>query len=219
MPYRRSYRRSNYRRRYPRRSTGGTDYIRMAKTAYTGVKYLKSLVNVEKHPIDVNTAVNPNATTGSFTLLNSTIQGDAAGNRQGNSILMKMVNINLKVTMATNATHSTVRMILFWDKECNGSTPVISNLLSQSSVMGNYNHDEATRFPILADKRVTLSVSGNQEMTLRIYRKLFKHTHYDGNVGSIADIVDNALWLFCVSDEGTNIPDVVIRSQVLFIDN
>lgn len=219
MVYRRTYRKRSYRRSAPRRSYGVSDYANMARQAYNGVKYLKSLVNVEKHPRDVNGSTNPDATTGSFICLNNTTQGDGAGNRQGNSILMKMINVNFKVNMSSSATHTTLRTILFWDKEANGSTPVISNLLSSSGIMGNYNHDEASRFQILADVKLSLSITGNQEVSRRIYRKLMRHTHYNGNVGSEADIVDNALWLFFLSDEATNTPTVLYRAQALFIDN
>lgn len=219
MPYRRTYRKRSYRRRPVARSYGVSDYAAMAASAYRGVKYLKSLVNVEKHPHDVNTSVNPDATTGVFTLLNGVGQGDAAGDRNGNSILMRSININLKYTINASATNTTIRTILFWDKECNGSTPVAGDFLQNVSAMGNYNHDEASRFTMIYDKRISLSISGTQESSRRIYRKLQRHTHYDGASNAITDMVDYSLWLFMISDEGTNTPTVQFRSQVLFIDN
>lgn len=221
MPYRRSYRRSYRRRTYrrvPRTGYGITDYAKMAMQAYSGVKYLKSLVNVEKHPLDINVSVSPD-TTGAMTLLNSTVQGDADNNRSGNSILLRSVNINMKFTMNTSATNTTIRYILFFDKEANGATPTGSNILQNVSPVGNYDHNQASRFQVLYDNRLTLSVNGTSEITKRIYRRLQRHTHYDGVAGNAADIVDYGLWLYMVSDEGTNTPTVQIRSQLLFIDN
>lgn len=219
MPYRRrTYRKRSYRRSYPRTGYGLADYAKMAKQAYNGVKYLKSLVNVEKHPLDINTSINPD-TTGLMTLLNATVQGDAEANRAGNSILLRSVNINMKFTMNTSATNTTIRYILFFDKEANGATPTGANILQNVSPIGNYDHNQASRFEVLYDNRLTLSVNGTSEVVKRIYRRLQRHTHYDGVAGTAADIVDYGLWLYMVSDEGTNTPTVQIRSQLLFIDN
>jgi len=192
----------------------------MAQQAWTGVKYLKSLVNVEKHPCDVNVAAQtPDNTTGLFNLLTVISQGDNDTDRQGNSILARSVNINLKYQINASASHTTIRTILFWDKECNGATPTISDILQTTSVMANYNHNTASQYQILADYRVNLSISGQQETTRRIYRKLQRHVHFDGASGTIGDIQDYALWLFFVSDEAANTPSVQARSQLLFIDN
>lgn len=217
MAYRR--RRSYRRRRYPRKSTGGTDYIRMAKMAYSGVRYLKSLVNVEKHPLDVSALVNPVSGTGTFTLLNGIAQGDSNNQRQGNSILLRSININLLITMHDQAEHTMVRCILFFDKEANGATPLITDLLAGTGSLQNYNHNESSRFYVLSDFRISLSTTGVKETTRRIYRRLQRHTHYDSSTGNASDIVDYSLWLLCLSDEGTNTPTVSINSQLLFIDN
>ncbi|UYD39136.1 MAG: capsid protein [Wigfec virus K19_668] len=222
MPYRRysGYRRrGGYRRRYPRRSTGGVDYIKMAKTAYSGVKYLKSLVNVEKHPHETNYNITPDQTTGNFTCLNLIAQGDGTADRTGNRIKMFSTNANIRVTINSLASNTCVRIIMFMDRQANGSVPALSELLNNGATIANYNHDYAQRFPILADRKVNLSISGKQETTLRIYRKLGMHTDYDGATASAGDIVTNSLYIFIISDEGTNTPTVVVRNQLLFVDN
>lgn len=215
------YRRRTYRRRRPaaRRGYGIRDYAAMAASAYSGVKYLKSLVNVEKHPLLTNATVTPDNVTGTFSCLNLVAQGDTNTSRTGNSILMRSVNINIRYSINASASHSTIRTILFWDKEANGSTPIISDILATASALGNYNHDEASRFQVLYDKPLVLSNTGTQELYKRIYKRLQRHTHFDGTTAAVADIVDYSLWLFFVSDEATNVPAINFNSQVLFIDN
>ena len=198
-PYR--YNRTRYSR--PRTSTF-QNYATMAYDAYKGVKYLKSLVNVEKHPLDVTVSQTPENAIGTFSLLNGVAQGDTNITRTGNSVLFTSINLNLKYTINSAASHTQIRTILFYDKECNGATPVIADILSSTNILANYNHDETTRFQKLADFMVNLSISGTQEVSRRVYRKLQKHTRFDGTSAAIGDIVDNALWLFFLSDEATN---------------
>lgn len=219
MPYRRSYRRRGYRRRYPRRGSGAVDWMRMAKSAYTGVRYLKSLVNVEKHALDTNYSITPDSVTGNFNCLNLIAQGDTSDARQGNSVKLHGININIKAALNGGATNTTIRFILFYDLQSNGSTPVGADILSNVTTVGNYNHDNAQRFPILADRRMTICSSGASEKAIRIYRRLNMHEYFDGTTAAIGDVVSNALWLFVISDETTNTPNVLVRSQLMFIDN
>lgn len=220
MPYRRGRRRGGYRRRYPRRGNGQMDLVKTAKMAYAGVKYLKGLVNVEKQALESTSTSNPDSTTGSLSCLNLIAQGDAEGNRQGDSIMMKQIHLNIRYTINSSASNTSVRTILFLYKQPQGATPIITFPLSSATQMSPYNHDNAGLYTILYDKTVCLSNTGQQERYLQITRKFYQvHETFDGATASAADIQRNALWILHVSDEATNTPTVVHRSQLLYVDN
>lgn len=217
--YRRSYRKSRGRRnRYPRRGTGSVDYIKMAKAAYDGVGYLKTLVNVEKHSHDINGSGNVDNSTGQIILLNGVAIGDDNSTRTGSSILAKSFNTNLKLTFNNSASNTAIRLVIVMDTQSNGSTPIWTDVFTGGGTTANYVHDDSVRFKVLYDSIVQLS-SSRPEISKRIYRKLGMHIYYDGVGSTAATIVKNALWLFMFSDEATNTPAFTYRSQFLFIDN
>lgn len=218
MAYRR--RRSYRRRRYPRRSTGGTDYVRMAKMAYNGVRYLKGLVNVEKHALYSNGVVNPDSSSGILSCLNLIAQGDGEGARTGDSIMMKQLHVNFQFTINSSASNTRVRAIIFNYKQPQGATPVNTFVLQSATINALYNHDNAGLYTILYDRSVNLSNTGLQETTRMVTRKFYQlHEAFDGTSASVADIQRNALWLLLMSDEATNTPSVSWRSQLMYVDN
>lgn len=222
MPYyrRRNYRRKSY-RRYPKKGNGQTDYIKMAKSAYNTGMYLKSLLNVEKKFINFASTINPDSVTGTFNSLSLLAQGTGPSQRVGTSIKPHKLHVNIKMAINSSATHTSIRAILFIDKESNGSTPVIADILGGSAtIMSNYNHQEASRFITLKDKTFNLSSQGRNEAYFKIYKQFTNiHIHYDGSTATVTDIQDNAFWLFFVSDEATNTPTVNFEAQFIYIDN
>lgn len=220
MPYYSRRHRRRYRKRYPRSGRGNVDWYKMAKTAFTGVKYLKSIVNVEKHPLVTTGSDSPGNTTLSLRCLNLTAQGDDDFSRDGNRILLKSININSHFQQSGLATSTVVRLLLFIDTQSNGTTPVTSDILQSSSIQSNYNHDNVGfRYKILADKTINLSSGTAVQKMIQTYRKLNFHTQYDGTTAVIGNIVDNALWLGYISDQPVNVPGILTDAQMLFIDN
>lgn len=194
--------------------------IKTAKAAYSGVKYLKGLVNVEKHALYTNNTATPDNTVGSLYTLNLIAQGDAEDNRQGDSIMMKKIHINLRYTINASASATSIRTIMFLYKQPQGATPNITFVLQNANVLSCWNHDNVGLYTILYDKTVNLSATGTQEVNRMITRSFYQlHETFDGTTAAVADIQTNALWLLFVSDEATNTPTVVWRSELLFIDN
>lgn len=223
MPYRYSrYRRQNRRRyrRYPRTGTGMTDIIKTAKAAYNGVKYLKSIVNVEKHALYTNNTATNVPNTGVLECLNLIAQGDLEINRQGDSIMMKKIHINVKLTINSSASNSTVRTILFLYKQPQGATPTITFILNAAAHLACWNHDNVGLYQILYDKSKSLSITGTQELTFSIDRSFYQlHETFDGTAASVADIQTNAMWIAFIADESVNEPVFAYRAELFFIDN
>ena len=219
MPYRR-YRRRGYRRRYPRRGNGSMDLVRTAKLAYSGVKYLRGLVNVEKHAHELTFTATPDSSTGSFQCLNLIAQGDSEGQRTGDKIMMKQIHANMRLSINSAATHSVIRVILFLFKQPQGATPTATFVLAAANHLAPYNHDNAGLYTVLYDKQFPMSISGAQEKVVQFTRKFYTlHEQFDGTGATVADIQTNSLWLFVISDESTNVPSFATRTQLLYVDN
>lgn len=168
-----------------------------------------------------------NSTTGSFQLLNGMVQGDTDITRTGNELDATSIQcrgycyLDSNVAGAVN-TVRTVRLLVFWDQQPNGSAPVVGDILATTTITNlinsPYNRDNQKRFKILIDKRITLnpstlltdSGSGNYVLTptrvsFRFKRKLARTVKYDGNAGTIADLTTNSLYSFiCCDDQVTN---------------
>lgn len=212
-------RRRNYRRRYPRKGNGNIDLIKTAKAAYQGVKYLKGLVNVEKKAVYAN-ASDTVSSSGVLNCLNLIAQGDAEENRSGDSIMMKMIHVNFKININASASHTNIRVMLFLFLQPQGATPTVTFPLQTTSNISCYNNDNAGLYTILYDKTFQVSITGNQEISKGFTRKFYQlHETFDGSTAAVGDIQRNALWLLAISDEGTNVPTMIWRSELLFVDN
>jgi len=217
---RRRYGRRNYRRRYPRKGNGGMDLVKTAKLAYSGVKYLRGLVNVEKHASNTTVTGNPDSSTGLLSCVNLIGQGLTEGDRAGDSIMLKTLHCNMRLTINSAASNSVVRVILFLYKQPQGATPTSNFVLASANHLAPYNHDNAGLYTILYDKQFPLSISGTQEVCPQFTRKFYQlHETFDGTSASIGDIQTNALWIQFISDEATNTPTIAARFQLMFIDN
>jgi len=216
MVYRR--RRNYSRRRYPRKGNGSTDYIKMAKMAYSGVKYLKSLVNVEKHALNVTASLTPDGATGTMTLLSGIAQGDNDNQRQGNSVKLHQINVNLDFLTDPDAIGTTLRVILFRYNQSQSTSPTAVTVLTSNNFLANYNHDNVRLFSVLYDRTHTVSPD-HPERFIRIFRKLGSHETFDGTSAAATDIQTGSIWLLMISDEATETPTVYVNSQLLFIDN
>lgn len=222
MPrYARRYKkRYNRRRRYPRYNTwGAAKYL--AKKAYAGVRYLKGLVNTEKHYFDTGATSTIDATT-AIVLLTGMGQGDDVNNRNGNSILAKSLYFQGYVrrdpdnTVAING----VRIIIFMDLQNQGSAPTTTDVLSAGTVVAPLNVDHTSRYRILMDKRAVLVK--DQPSDSFMFKRFFKmsdHLKYTG--AQTTDVYTNAIYLLLVGDIGAASDPPVIQwtSRLGYHDN
>lgn len=220
VPYRRRTYRTRRRKprlpsRYDRPFSGGW-YLRRAIAGY---RYLRSMMNVEFKYKDV-TASPTVSNTGTLVLLNGMSKGDTVSTREARSILCKSSEFKTNAYMNASATNTSLRVILFIDKQPSGTAPTIANLL-QSNTITSFRHlDFRKRFVILIDRSYSLSVNGKNDVHIEWYKKLRMHTIYDdSDAGDITDISSNALYLVLISNEPTNTPTVVYNHRLRFIDN
>jgi len=223
-----AYNRRTYRRRgnYRRRRMGGTTpwYSKkysvgdIASSAWKGVKYLKTLVNSEKHKNDVGPASINVDTTGTVVHLTAIAQGDGSNQRTGNSILLSGCSVKLQIALHASATVSALRVILFQDKQqVADGTPAISDVLNSVSTMAHLNANNIGRFNILMDKMVMLGVGSNTTKVIQEYFKIQKHVRYNGT--ATTDIQKNGLYIMFLSTEPTNVVLVSYGIRVSWHDN
>lgn len=195
-------------------------YPEIGRKIWNDVRWLKSVVNVEKKYNTV-AASTTSSTTAAFVLLNGIAPGDAGTSRDGQSI--KMSSILLRYILSIHATPTTTfhRVILFVDSQANGVVPAIADILqATTSVISPLVIGNANRFTILRDINVTLSQSGPAAATIKVFKKLDLHTKYNtGTAGTVADINTNSLYFLHMSDQATDVPTFAYTARLRWIDN
>lgn len=214
-------RKSGNRKRYRRRRPGRfKKYRRAGLQLYRDVRKLKNFINTEFGYSDGRTSTSVN-TGGQMILLNGLATGNDAFNREGRQVRFKSLQLKLTAGINASATDTRIRWILFIDKSPNATQPTAAELLAlNTQYVDSYrNLNFRKRFVILQNTVQLLDTSDPQQ-EINIYRKIDLKTVYNASdVGTIADIESNALYVFVVSDEATNSPNAVCSYRIRFIDN
>lgn len=224
---RRYYRRGQYsqprtRRALQRRSYASaympTDYggVRGAPKDRVGFGYrgTYSRSQVEKKFIDIASATYVCDTTGSVTPLNLCDEGTSVSQRIGRKICMKSVQVRGLIDPVDGATTATLaRVMLIWDKQVNGVTATIAEILSAATANSYMNLDNRERFVVLMDKHYSIGAFSNVATTayaqsptvahINKYKKIpaGSFTIYDGTGAGIADINTGALYLVTIGSQ------------------
>lgn len=228
MPYKRSYKRraSIKRSRRVRRRPNvrqinfftPRNMYAAARYAARGVNMLKGIVNSELHRFSLTNSVNVD-TTGAIVHLSAIAQGDDVNNRQGNSILYKYLTFHNQLQMNPSATGTIVRVMVFVDTESTaGTAPTIAQLQeTASSTISPINADYTSRFTVLFDDIIDLSINGQRVDNRKHYSSLNFHAKYTGSAAANYD--KNQIFLFYVSNEAVNTPILNYYSRIAYYDN
>ena len=183
----------------------------IAASAWSGVKYLRTLVNSEKHKLDtvITTSIS---STGAITNLSAIAQGDAINQRTGNSVLATGVHLNMVFSLNASATASYVRALLFIDKQQVGDTSPSGSDLITGNYTGHLAASTVGRFQILFDYLFPLNDVGLKNKVIRKYIKLNKHIRFNGTASS--DIQKGGLYMLLFSNEATNSVNTYIEARL-----
>lgn len=213
------FRRTRFRRRFRGRAKKGITYRQIGSKVWRDIRWLKSMINVEKKYLDI-TFDSAVSSTENFQLLNGMALGDTSITREGQSI--KMINLFLRayITMHASATTTQVRLMIILDTQPNAAAMTAAELLaSTSNILSPLTIGYGSRFKILIDKLFRLDTN-KLNLEYKHFMKLGMHTKYNtSNNGTIADITKNSLYLMLVSDQATNTPNVSFWNRLRFIDN
>ncbi len=225
------------RRRFQRKRRNGGQFLRttgqIAKVALTALRIaqsVKAIVNAEWKHFDNDSTNTPNDTLGIVDVLTNMAQGDTSILRTGNSVLPKI--ISWKIDLVKHATPGTtrVRVMLVRDKQFDGASPLINQILDETQIDSFYNIDNSSRFRILFDRMFLLTTDKPQLFTkgsvsfnkpqrgTNMHRHDF-HIKYDGVGSGVGDLKDGQLVMVFLSDQATNTPTVRMHSRLRYIDN
>lgn len=188
------------------------------------------------------------AAGGNAVLLNACVRGTDLFNRIARKIYMKSIQFRGFVTSVstTSLDVAYLRLILFYDSNPNGGTPLITDLLQPSasgpttSIVSNVNLDNRQRFSILREwtwlmgsnagvsggQAVATGQStiqdGQQKLCFNEFIKLkgLETTYNIGSAGTVADINEGALFLYALTDGagGSGTWQLTMDSRLRFYD-
>lgn len=214
----------NYSRRSRRRSTRRTPWYRkkydamsLAAKAAKGVWYLKGLVNSELLKSDSASSTTI-SNTGSIIRLVDIAQGDGEGQRTGNSILVRGINLKLAFNQNASATDTLYRIIIFKDtQQIADTSPAITDLLATASTLAPLNASTVGRFKIMKNWFFHTSNASDTVRNISWYMNMRMHMRYNGSAST--DYQKNGIYLLVLSDQATNTPTVYYNKRVTYHDN
>lgn len=225
MPYasktgRRYVRRRTRRARRPQK--GILDYQVSLRSMYNQLKYIRSLVNVEYKKFDGAVASTVGTTPFLALAPCSVSQGDTDQQRNGNSIRLKSLLIKGQFLLNPSATTTQMcRMIVVMDNQQIGdTTPAFSDIIDSgfgNNIYAPLNNETVGRFTVLLDRVYSLQPNGDTLKSLYHYLKMDKHVRFNGPANT--DIQKNGIYVYCVSNDNTNLPSLQLVSRTTFIDN
>ena len=169
---------------------------------------------------------------GSFApiLLNGLVQGSAQSQRIGNKISMKSIRIKGQIINLVTSVQTYARIIVFYDKQCNGAVCANADLLSTVTsvptttvtVFSDLNLQNVERFTILRDYSISLPAVTNTVGVLTnvgfepgqnpsngsifdvdMFIKLKGlQTLYKGGTLGVGDIATGGLFMVCLNHQG-----------------
>lgn len=159
-------------------------------------------------------------------LLNGLTSGSGATQRIGTSINIRTVEIRASWTNSATVLPGFIRFVLVVDKQANGVTPVLSDILAKPyTTYVNSQRLLATRrrYRILMDKIFEYgALNTSYPLCFHKYLRLRSGIETQYNAGSsalIGDIVTNSLFLFVVtSTTGTQSPAYSMFSRIRYVD-
>lgn len=193
----------------------------IASKAWSGVKYIKELINVETHTVDVAQSGGLIDYNGTVLLLNQVAQGDTRVNRQGKSIKGKYLSGRGKVSL-NGGTNNTVRLMIVQDTMNQGTAPSVSDILETTGASyapyANIKQLANGRFKVLWTRLFNVNTVSTYSQLFKYYIKLNSHQFYDG--ANATDAQKNALYFVQISDAVTsNLPGVDVYNRYAFYDN
>lgn len=192
----------------------------------SSVATIASMINVEDKFVD--TTITHDLSPGTPTLaqvLNQIAQGSDYNQRNGNKVLDKYLQINMRIFLdpaATALATNTVRVVILIDKKPQiGALNWNTVYTGTNNVTGLINKNSAgDRIVVLQDKKFVLN-GGNMRL---YYKKFFInlsriHSQYTGPTAT--DYESGTIYILTISDVSGLSPDVHIRanSRFAYMDN
>lgn len=178
-----------------------------------------ALFKEKKHYDRINT--HSVISTGTLTLLSQvTTQGTDDNQRVGDSIFCTSIYLRMSLIRNTGSNYDNVRLIIFQDL-MGYNSPVVNDLMEPIMMGGayapisQYNHYFMSRFRILWDKTVSLSLNTGVTRNLSKFIKVNRKLEYVG-----AATFKNQIYLLTIGDNNNALQLVTCNSvtRVIYTD-
>ncbi len=202
----------------------GDAYDLALRTA-DGLNYIRKLINVEEKYFDVTGASTAADSNGTVVNAFPVAQGVTGTDRVGDSVKLQGIRAVFWLRMSTGATRTACRCLLVRDLENAGAAPNVSDILkstsSSQSPVCPYNFiNTRTRFKILFDEIVALSINGEETAVISTDFKHEGHVRFRGATGSNSSMAQGSLWLLFISNETSlNLPDITYFIRTTYTDD
>lgn len=192
------------------------------KYAWQGVRYLYGLVNSELYKYDQTLTATAVSTSGGTLHLTSIAQGDGDGNRTGNSVFVRSVNIRgvLKLNLASAELAQPIRLAVVIDTQQLSDTGVnVANVYEAVNTYSHLNSDVAGRYKILYSHVFVPSTATMAQMPFQINLPMQQHVRFNGTTGS--DIQKGGIYFLYMSNvaSASNPPSIDLEARVSYHDN
>lgn len=190
----------------------------MAKKAMRNVHYIKGMINCEKKYSDYQSTTTPNWSGTEYGISGIIPQGDTAGSRDGDSILLRSILVNFEIFKNSAVANQTVRIIVVLDTNKTSTLPVLTDILASTGtdavVLSPYKTSMDGRFKILRDRTFSLNTGSTDSILRKEYIKTYVHPKYAGAFPS-----KDQIHIFICSDSNINLPEVKMYTRLGFYDN
>lgn len=195
----------------------------------TSSAYRRGAGTGETKYFDTGATDTGDATAGNINLLCTVPQDITESSRIGRKINVKSINIRAYFTLDSQSTNPPTGAIVRWmvvlDKQTNGATFAMSDLLSAVVPNGFRNLDNVDRFVVLKDKTITLncmtmnsttSSAINYSRQIRFTKKCNIPIEYSGTTGVIGQIRSNNLYFVYISSDVVS--NAIWKGRIRFTD-
>jgi len=223
-----------YRKRTTRKRKYGSKGLTLKKV---NQKVKKMQSDVELKYTDTQFGVNV-TTAGQLFLLNGIPRGDSQAGRIGSQVHNTSIQgrFRIRTNIANITAPTTLRMIIFWDRQANGLIPQIGSdpfatsdpalldiRIVQAVSYAPFQRETSDRFRVLYDKLFTINPPMQREVTPatgliastflyetngKVKIPLSRTTKYDTAGNLVADINTNSLYVCFITELNANGPNV-----------
>lgn len=211
----------------PQKMTEADMAWHLAKKAWEGLKYVKTLINSELLKLDKTHNVFTTTITGYADSFVSIAQSDTEAGRTGNSVLIKAVRLQAMVRINTSTPNpcTYVRIIILRDTQeitdllYPAIDDVLESVADSSIIRSPLNAQTVGRYTILADTSFPIDTYHPQK-SYSVYCPVMKHTRYNG--ASTTDIQRGNIFFYVLTDGvtvGLNNPTCDVNTRTYYHDN
>lgn len=219
--------------KYGRGSSWASNAPALARTALKTAKWVASLVNTEYKVRDRTIAMSLDNLQYQIVPLTDIAQGDDATQRNGRSVLIKSLYLQLKLKLSTPTIWDAgvARIMLIRDNTCDGALPTMADIVVNSggddNVVTSFReilNAPANKYTILYDKRFALDVDFKDEIYFPIYKNFYRnHVKYLGTTANVADLGPGNIFLVATSTRSRSEPNFPFllsgNARFRYIDN